>query len=166
MAPGTWVRSPLLTPKDQMELRIYTDELEKHLLHTLSNLYAVATFSRSIQCQIKVTPNATDAYVEWVISGIKPSNVPASLDWANDVHKRLRLFPSSRYLQVKYNFPRTYWKPSGYGYYIDGSMKWETLAHNAGMQATGEASIPVPAAASKLIAVQLNWTYKAPLGYI
>lgn len=145
-----------------MDISVYTDALEGHVLHLLAQIGPVATYKKRIGCLINLSPGYP-MYIEWKLDGVKPKGVGTKA-WADDLHKKLRKFPCSGALKIKYDCPRSHWFDDsynyGHSYDTNLSHTWDNLAANGGLSVYAEARIPAPAQASETVTIKLEWIYE------
>src|SRR5208337_4245813 len=119
-----------------MDIKVYTDMLESHLLQLLSIIHSQAKCLNDIYCVCVCRPeNAGNSgrrmWVEWSMVGLMPRTGKATYDWACELHKGLRKFPCLDNLTIKYNKPRANWGAANYHYgtsYSTGfDHSWDNL---------------------------------------
>lgn len=153
-----------------MDIKVYTDTLESHLIQLLHILYPTARCTGKIGCIIICRPNDEQRmWVEWTLHGMLPREGAPTYAWATELHKGLRKFPCLGNLTIKYSNPRANWNATDYYYgnhWNTGfSRTWDHIeANEGGMDVFGQAHIPMPAEASETVTVRLEWDFKVPNG--
>ena len=165
MAPGRWVRSPLPTPKDLMDLSVYTNAVEEPLRQTLSQLYHIATYAEGVSCSLAAPATSSYSFFEVSIRRILARDQEESYKWAKGVYDRLRLFPMHSGLTVSFIQSKSYWTKEHYGYSNLGLVRWRELkSYCGGLTATIAGTLTRNLAFSNEVSAKLTWTFKAPEG--
>jgi hypothetical protein len=150
-----------------MDIKIYTDVLENHLLQLLHSMYATIK-CESIDCICTCRPIRNSdrlMWVEWTMRKVLPREGPPNYDWAIKTHKELRKFPCRPgSLTIKYAAPRAGWDTTRYKYGTNWrtglNCTWDYLDSNeGGMIVYGQAYIPMPTEASDTVTVRLEWKF-------
>lgn len=167
-----FLESPTLSrhPKDSMDIKVYTDMMESHLLQLLGILHPHAKCVNGIHCECLCRPqpleisNSRKMWVEWSMYKVVPVQGKASYEWASELHRRLRKFPCLGDLTIKYDKPRANWGETSYYYgtnYSTGfNHTWDNLDANGGLTVRGQAHIPMPDEASDCVVIRLEWKMK------